>query len=396
MSPTPRSTGSKPNNPGSQSALRQLNQQRIIETLMSGPSTQAELARKTGLSTATVSNIVRIMQDAGLASTERITSSGRRALNVRLNSNGAVAVGIDFGRRHLRVVLASLSYHVIAEESVMLPLGHHSQEGIRAAVVLLEKLLRESGVDRTTVVGAGVGIPGPIDRRTGTVAQGAILPEWVGINILQHLEDTLKIPVFIDNDANLGAWSEVTWGPHTGVSNLMFMKIGSGIGSGLILNGAPYYGNVGITGEIGHATIHEHGLVCRCGNRGCLETIASTTTMIELLSRSENRPLTPADIVRKALARDSATLRVVDDAGLAVGRALGNVANLINPEVIVVGGPLASLGNLLLDPIRRGLVRHAVPVIGETTTLTMSSLGDRAEALGAAALVFQHAGIRRL
>jgi predicted NBD/HSP70 family sugar kinase len=117
--------------------------------------------------------------------------------------------------------------------------------------------------------------------------------------------------------------------------------------------------------------------------------------MIELLSRGEDRPLTPADIVRKALAGDSATLRVLDDAGLAVGRALGNVANLINPEVIVVGGPLAGLGSLLLDPIKRGLVRHAVPVIGETTTITMSSLGDRAEALGAAALVFQHAGIRK-
>ncbi|MGK3954965.1 ROK family transcriptional regulator [Arthrobacter sp. R4] len=395
MSATPRSMRSNPKNPGSQSALRQLNQQRIIETLMGGPATQAELARQTGLSTATVSNIVKIMQDSGLASTEPITSSGRRALNVRLNSNGAVAVGIDFGRRHLRVVLASLSYHVIAEESVMLPLGHQAEEGIQAAVVLLEKLMRESGVVRSAIVGAGVGIPGPIDRRTGTVAQGAILPEWVGINILQHLEDTLKFPVYVDNDANLGAWSEVTWGPHTGVENLMFLKIGSGIGAGLILNGAPYYGNVGITGEIGHATIHEQGLVCRCGNRGCLETIASTTTMIELLSRREDRPLTPADIVRKALAKDPATLRVVDDAGLAVGRALGNVANLINPEVIVVGGPLAGLGGLLLDPIRRGLVRHAVPVIGETTTLTMSSLGDRAEALGAAALVFQYAGIRR-
>lgn len=141
--------------------------------------------------------------------------------------------------------------------------------------------------------------------------------------------------------------------------------------------------------------MHEQGVVCRCGNRGCLETIVSTTTMIEQLSRSENPPLTPADIVRKALAGDSATIRVVDDAGLAVGRALGNLANLINPEVIVVGGPLAGLGNILLDPIRRGLVKHAVPVIGETTTLTMSSLGDRAEALGAAALVFQQARLRK-
>jgi len=133
--------------------------------------------------------------------------------------------------------------------------------------------------------------------------------------------------------------------------------------------------------------------VCRCGNRGCLETIASTTTMIELLGRGQEKLLTPQDIVRNCLAGDSATQRVVDDAGLAVGRALGNVSNLINPEVIVVGGPLAGLGDLLLDPIRRGLVRHAVPVVGETTHLAMSSLGARAEALGAAALVFQHAGI---
>ncbi|MBT2515088.1 ROK family transcriptional regulator [Arthrobacter sp. ISL-30] len=395
MPATPRSTKSRPPNPGSQSALRHLNQQRIIECLLNGPSTQAELSRQTGLSTATISNIVRIMQGAGLVSTEPTTSSGRRALNVRLNSNGALAVGIDFGRRHLRVVLASLSYHIIAEESVELPLGHHAEDGIAAAVDLLDKLLLESGVDRSAVVGAGAGIPGPIDRRSSTVAQGAILPEWVGIHILERLEKALDMPVFVDNDANLGALSEVTWGPHGGVSNLMFLKIGSGIGAGLILNGAPYYGTVGITGEIGHATIHEHGLVCRCGNRGCLETIASTTTMIELLSRGRGEPFGPDKIVSDALARDSATLRVVDDAGLAVGRALGNVANLINPEVIVVGGPLAGLGNLLLDPIHRGLVRHAVPVVGETTHLAMSSLGARAEALGAAALVFQHAGIAR-
>lgn len=389
-----RSTVSKPKQPGSQSALRNLNQQRIIECLLGGPSTQAELARKTGLSTATVSNIVKSMQDAGLASTEPTTSSGRRALNVRLNSQGAVAVGIDFGRRHLRVVLASLSYEIIAEESVLLPLGHQADEGIHAAVSLLAKLLAESSVDRSSVVGVGVGIPGPIDRRSSTVIHGAILPEWVGINILQHLADTLKFPVFVDNDANLGAFSEVTWGPHSGVSNLLFLKIGSGIGAGLILNGAPYYGNVGLTGEIGHATIQEHGLICRCGNRGCLETVASTTTMIELLGRGAEQRLTPAGIVEKAQQGDSATLRVVDDVGLAVGRALGNVANLINPEVIVIGGPLAGLGEILLDPVRRGLVRHALPVVGETTTLTMSSLGDRAEALGAASLVFQHAGIR--
>ncbi|MDQ6739281.1 MAG: ROK family transcriptional regulator [Actinomycetota bacterium] len=383
-------------NPGSQPALRLLNRQRIIDALLgAGPSTQAEISRSTGLSTATVSNIVKSMAAKGLVSTAPTTSSGRRALSVTLNGNDAVAVGIDFGRSHVRVVLANLGYQVVAERALPLPLGHHASESIAAAADLLNLLLAEANIPRSLIVGAGAGIPGPIDRRSGTVVQGAILPEWVGINILERLEKTLELPVYADNDANLGALAEVTWGPHRSVSNLMFLKIGSGIGAGLILNGAPYYGNVGVTGEIGHATINEHGPICRCGNRGCLETVASTATMIELLSRGAVEPLTVGDIVRRALAKDSATLRVIDDAGLAVGRAIGNVANLINPEVIVVGGPLAGLDDLLLDPIRRGLLRHAVPVVGESTTLAMSSLGDRAEALGAASLVFQHQRNRR-
>lgn len=393
MVSTLRSTTSAIGNPGSQSALRKLNEQRIVEALMAGPATQAELSRQTGLSTATVSNIVKVLQDAEVVATEPTTSSGRRALSVRLNSNSAVAVGIDFGRRHLRVVLANLAYEVLAEESVTLPLGHQADVSITAAVDVLDSLLDDAGVHRRDIVGVGAGIPGPIDHRTGTVAQGAILPEWVGFQILAHLEDRLGLPVFVDNDANLGALSEVTWGPHSGVSNLVFVKIGSGIGAGLILNGMPFYGHVGVTGEIGHATIVEHGLVCRCGNRGCLETVASTTTMAELLSRGEPEPLTPDEIVRRALSGSPAVLRVIDDAGLAVGRALGNVANLINPEVIVIGGPLAELGETLLEPIRRGLLRHAVPLIGETTTLAMSALGTRAEVLGAAALVFQNADI---
>ncbi len=389
-------TKRRPRNPGSQPALRQLNRQRVINTLLgSGPSTQAEISRSTGLSTATVSNIVKSMAAKGLVFTSPTTSSGRRAVSVTFNGNGAIAVGIDFGRSHVRVVLANLSYQVVAERALPLPLGHQASESIKAAADLLTQLLAEADLPRSVIVGAGAGIPGPIDRRTGTVVQGAILPEWVGIQLLDRLEKALDIPVYADNDANLGALAEVTWGPYGSVSNLMFLKIGSGIGAGLILNGAPYYGHVGVTGEIGHATINEHGPICRCGNRGCLETVSSTATMIELLGQRSTEPLTVPDIVRRALAKDSATLRVIDDAGLAVGRAIGNVANLINPEIIVVGGPLAGLGAILLDPIRRGLLRHAVPVVGESTTLAMSSLGDRAEALGAASLVFAQQGVSR-
>ena len=170
-------------NPGSQTALRQSNQQRIISTLVSGgPSTQAEISRHTGLSNATVSNIVKALAERGIVSTSPVTSSGRRALSVSLSGdNGAVAVGIDFGRRHVRVMLAGLDYQVIASEAVELPLGHSAASALESAARLLDSVLDSSGIDPTRVLGIGVGIPGPIDRRSETVIEGAILPEWVGI-----------------------------------------------------------------------------------------------------------------------------------------------------------------------------------------------------------------------
>ena len=378
--------------PGSQSALRRRNSQRIIRALMtSGRLTQAELARQTGLSTATVSNSVKAMVDDGLILTSPTTSSGRRALSVTLNGRGAVAVGVDFGRRHVNVVLVSLDHRVLAEDGVELPLGHQAEEGIEAAAQLVRRLLAETGVDAGSLLGLGAGIPGPIDHRTGRVIHGAILPEWVGIDLLGRLRQAFGIPVFIDNDANLGALAQVSWGPYQNVQNLVFLKLGSGIGAGLILNGAPFYGNIGVTGEIGHATVADHGLICRCGNRGCLETVASTSTMIDLLSRGRSEAVSTEDIVRIALDGDPAALRVIDDAGLAVGRALANVCNLVNPEVIVLGGSLTGLDAILLDPVRRGLLRHAVPAVGESTELAMSGLSNRAEALGAATLVLQQA-----
>lgn len=387
---SPRRSAGSSTKPGSQSALRRRNELRVTEQLLrGGPATQAELSRLTGLSTATVSNIVKSMQQAGLVTLTATTSSGRRAHSVRYIGDSSIAAGIDFGRSHVRVVLANRSYQVVAERQIPLPLGHDATVGIAAAAKLLDELLVEGGISRSSLVGAGAGIPGPIDRRTGKVIQGAILPEWVGINLHERLKSALELPVFIENDANLGALAQITWGTYSAVPNLVFVKIGTGIGAGLIVNGSLYSGSIGVTGEIGHLTINESGLICRCGNRGCLETVASTATMIQLLSRDKSHPMDAEDIVRHAKAGDSTTLRVLEDAGTAVGRALATISNLMSPDVIVIGGPLATLGELLLSPIRRGLLRHAVPVVGENTTLATSSLGPRSEALGAVSLVFQ-------
>lgn len=381
-------------NPGSQSALRLLNQQRILSSLVaSGPTTQADIARSTGLSAATVSNIVKALVDGGLLSTSPTTSSGRRAQLVSLSStDGAVSVGIDFGRRHVRIIVATLDYRVIAERELEIPLGHTAAEALDIAANLLDSALVQAGVQRSAVLGVGVGVPGPIDRRTGTVVTGAILPEWVGVTV-GMVEESFELPVYLENDANLGVLAEATWGSHAGTPSVVFVKVGTGIGAGLILNGAPYSGNIGLTGEIGHTPIYEHGLLCRCGNRGCLETVASTTIMIELLARALDRPVRTRDIVRLTLEGDPRAIRVVEDAGSAVGRSIAAITNLINPQTIIVGGPLTGLGEMLLGPIRSGLERYAVPMIVETTELVMSSLGERAEALGGAALVLQQSGI---
>lgn len=378
-------------NPGSQGALRHLNQERLVEFLLAnGPSTQAELARGTGLSTATVSNIVRDMTVKGVVDTTPVTSSGRRALLVQLTDTGDIAVGVDFGRRHVRIVLCTLGYAVLAEQELVLPLGYDVAEAIADASGLLDRMLTSGGHDRESVLSVGIGIPGPIDRRTGTVLQGAILPEWVGVT-LRQLEDAFRFPVVLDNDANLGALGEVTWGARRGARNIIFVKIGTGIGAGLILNGLPYYGSLGITGELGHTPVVDSGVICRCGNRGCLETVASTTVMIESLARSGTEAGTIADVLRLGLERDAAALRVVGDAGQAIGQAIGSIANVINPELVLIGGPLVGLGEALLEPIRRGIQHNAIPIIADTTMVSVSSLGDRAESLGAAALVIQNA-----
>jgi predicted NBD/HSP70 family sugar kinase len=381
-------------NPGSQSALRLSNQQRILSNLVAGgPTTQADIARSTGLSAATVSNIVKVLVGLGLVSTSPTTSSGRRAQLVSLSStDGAVAVGIDFGRRHVRIILATLDYRVIAEKEVEIPLGYTAAEALDIAANLLTSTLNHADVQRSAVLGVGMGVPGPIDRRTGTVVKGAILPEWVGVTV-GMVEESFELPVFLENDANLGVLAEATWGAHAGTPTVVFVKVGTGVGAGLILNGEPYTGNIGLTGEIGHTPIYEHGLLCRCGNRGCLETVASTTIMIELLSRALDRPVRTREIVRIALEGDERAIRVVEEAGLAVGRSIAAITNLINPHTIIVGGPLTGLGEMLLGPIRTGLQRYAVPMIVETTELVMSSLGERAEALGGAALVLQESGI---
>jgi predicted NBD/HSP70 family sugar kinase len=377
--------------PGSQTSLRNRNQQRIVEALVHlGPSTQADLARRTGLSTATISNIVTKMSAEGLVSVEPTNRHGRRAVSVRLlGGNGSVAAGIGFGRRHLRVVLVSPDYRVAAEDSIALPQGFLPADGLALAEDVIQRLMNQAGVARSSLVGIGVGIPGAINQLTRLPVEGAVSAEWENFDPFGRLEETFQVPVVVDNDANLGAVAELIWGPYGRVSNLIYLKIGTGIGTGLILNGAPFGGAAGVTGEVGHFEVVPGGRSCRCGNRGCLEAEASTSAMIERSQPNLATVESTEDLMVRAIGGDAAIRRVIDDAATHVGNVLGDLASVLNPEVIVIGGPLVGLGDILLDPIRRGFYRHTLSVVRDATTLAVSSLDDRGEALGAAALVFR-------
>ena len=377
--------------PGSQSSLRQHNEQRILNQLGTGPKTQAMLVRATGLSAGTVSNVVKRLLAEGSARTEPTTSSGRRALNIVLESESANGLGIDFHRDGIRMAVAAAGQRIIAESSTSTQAPLPAAEAIELAWSMYQQLLENHGLSAESISAVGVSLAAPIDQRTGLPASNTILPQWAGVDVAQAVSARFHLPVHVDNDANLAALGESLWGGHASTQDMIYVKIDAGIGAGLIFNGQLYRGHIGITGEIGHATLDDSGLPCRCGNRGCLETHASTGTMLERLANTPRGPRSVAELLARAADGQHATLRVIDDSGSAVGKVLGFISSLVNPELIVLGGPLAPLGEILLEPVRRGHARYTTPSIVETTLITTSTLGPRAEVLGAAALALHQA-----
>lgn len=378
---------------GSQSALRGRNRALLLSALQeTGTLIQAELARVTGLSAATVSNLVRDLTAEGILAVTTTVSGGRRARAVSLHRRAGVAVGIDFGRRHVRIAVADRARTILGEDELALPLGLPADEEIALAAGLFEELLDKAGASRADVVGVGIGVPGPIDARSGEVGSASILPEWVGIKPAEVLEARLGLAVTVDNDANLGAMGELTWGAARGHSDVVYLKIASGIGAGIVIGGELHRGHIGTAGEIGHLTMDENGQVCRCGNRGCLETVAAAPVVLDLLSRSHGADLTIAEAVRLATTGDAASSRVIGDVGRHVGVAVANLCNLLNPSVIVVGGPIAAAGEVLLEPMRAAMRRYAIPAVAASTEIVPGSLGRRAEATGAVALALRSSG----
>ncbi|MFD6228791.1 ROK family protein [Streptomyces sp. NPDC060232] len=379
--------------PGSQSSLHRANLERVVRAVrLAGSLTQAEIARTTGLSAATVSNIVRELKDGGTVEVTDTSAGGRRARSVSLSGDAGIVIGVDFGHTHLRVAVGNLAHQVLAEESEPLDVDASWADGFDRAEALVGRLIDGIGVGLDKVIGVGLGVPGPIDVESGTLGSTAILPGWAGINPRQELSQRLGVPVYVDNDANLGALGELVWGSGRGVKDLAYIKVASGVGAGLVINGQIYRGPGGTAGEIGHITLDESGPVCRCGNRGCLETFAAARYVLPLLQGTHGPELTMERVVELARGGDPGCRRVITDVGRHIGSGVASLCNLLNPSRVVLGGSLAEAGELVLSPIRESVGRYAIPSAARQLSVLTGSLGGRAEVLGALALVLSEMG----
>ena len=379
------------NSDGTLGWLRERNRQRVIAMLRErGHLSQAEIARATGLSRTTVSTLVAELRESGrvveVDSTVPDGKGGRPAVQLVLQHSSEVVLGIDFGHSHVQVAVADLGHNVLAERLTLFDVDHNAMEAIDIAVSMADQVTEEASVKRSDIIGVGIGIPGPVDRARGTVGSATILPGWIDLRIADEMERRLGQRVQIENDANLGALAELTWGAGRDCSSFTYVKASTGIGAGIVIDRKLIVGATGTAGEIGHTTLDEGGDLCHCGNRGCLETVASGPAIIKLVSQGKGEDLTLSRIVALALEGDVSCRRAISDAGREIGIAVAGVCNILNPERVIIGGPLSRTGDLLLDPMRDSIRRCAVLAAAEKVEVVPAVFIERAELLGALAL----------
>lgn len=365
---------------------------------------RADIAKRTRLSRSTVSTIVR-----ELLKTEFIcergageSRGGRRPILLDFNPKAGFVLGLDIGASHVLAVVADLEATLLVtlEEPFSIAVG--PERGLPQVVRIAKAALEQARISPGRVLGVGAAVPGPVDYTAGMVVSPPLMPGWDRVPIRDWLQEALNLPVFLDNDANLGALGEYTYGAGKSMPNLAYIKVATGIGCGLIIQGRVYHGQRGYAGEIGHLTIDENGPPCRCGSFGCLESMASAQAIVrraeaaiqasQKTSLSQHqRPLTLADVAQAAREGDALSRQLFEEAGRHIGVALGGLINLFNPGRVIVGGGLAESGELLFAPLQRTVEARTMRGAAADVSIVPSQLGRKAVAIGGVALVHQQA-----
>ena len=386
-----------PHRSGSLESLRELNRLRVVDALRRhGTLSRADISRVTGLSRSTISTLVADLHERGFVAERvgddepRAAAVGRPPVMLRLDPPAGIAVGIDFDHTRVHVAVSDLSRDVLSEAVAELDVDQDAPRALGLAAELVAESLDRAGFAAGMVLAIGVALPGPVDPARHRLHDSAILEGWMGVDVAQVLRERLGAPVHIDNDANLGALAEVTLGAARKARTAVYLQLSSGVGAGLIVDGQPFRGATGVAGEVGHVTVAEPGLPCRCGRNGCLETLVSGPAIAERIFAGRGERLSTARIIALAHDGDDDCRAAIADAGRLAGAVLADVCNVLNPEVVVVGGELGAARELLLEPLEAALLENALPASTRGLEVVRGSLGDRANCLGALALAIAH------
>lgn len=366
-----------------------------------GPLSRVDLASTLEVSRTTIAAEVGRLIELGLATDAGPAASrgGRRSTLVDLNDQVRF-VGVDVGATSMRVAVTDGRLGVLARASAPKSDIRQGPELVLAqALVLTRKLLAEQGVQRPA--GLGIGVPGPVDFQAGVPVSPPIMPGWDGYPVRDALSRELGCPVLLDNDVNVMALGEQHNGVARSARDFLFVKIGTGIGCGIVIDRHLYRGTDGCAGDIGHIRVEQSGPVCACGNIGCLEAffggaaLARDATAAARGGRSDvlatlladHGSLTAEQVARAVSQGDALALQMVRDGGRQVGLVLASLVSFFNPGLIVIGGGLSLLGHSLLAEIRSVVYRQSLPLATGNLPVVLSELGEDAGVVGAARLV---------
>jgi predicted NBD/HSP70 family sugar kinase len=361
---------------------------------------RAELARRTGLSRSTVSAIVSDLLDTGLVNEARagVSSGGRRPIMLEFQDQSSFIVGIELGATHVSCVLTDLRCKVRASWSAPVPVRDDPALALKKMSMGVGAVLDAAGVQASQLLAIGVAVPSPVDSKRPGELLPLVVPKWEGYNVASHLEESFKRPVFVDNDANLGALAELWWGAGSAAKDLAYIKVATGIGAGLIIDGRIFRGSGGIAGEIGHTSIDPNGPQCICGLNGCLHLFVGTPALLrrakdEMLASGSKRqpPASVDELVNAALDGEPSCVEVLRYTGNKLGVGIANLLNLLNPRTVVLGGGIARAGDLVLGPLHETILNLSLPASILNTEIKTTGLNQWGIALGAATLALQTA-----
>ncbi|MGH2614586.1 MAG: ROK family protein [Thermomicrobiales bacterium] len=362
------------------------------------------VARETGLSRAVVAQRLSDLQAIGLivGSGSETSSGGRPPRQLQFNANLGHVLVADLGATSIDVAIADLSGNVLVHRSEAAEIADGPEIILGRVEQLFDEIHIGAGSVPGLLWGVGIGVPGPVEFTTARPVAPPIMPGWDGCPVRDRLSDRFGVPVWLDNDVNVMALGERAEGTAQGYEDIVFIKIGTGIGAGIISHGRLQRGAQGSAGDVGHIqVVSDTAVVCRCGNIGCLEAVAGggalgtaatraaqlgeSPMLAEMLAQRDT--LSASDVVEAARYGDQISTKLLQQSGRHIGLMLATAVNILNPSLIVIGGGVASAGDVLLASIREVVYGRSLPLATRHLRIQQSTLGGRAGVIGLAVMV---------